>query len=108
MLVQHRVNDAVRANERTGMRLRGALSSCGAPDFKHHEWLVRRRTFIRSRQKPVGIAELLDKTADALRMFVIGEKLQAIGKLKVRLVARADGMRHPNPPIDAYLHHIDR
>src|SRR5574341_1981767 len=104
MLVQHRVNDGVRAHECPGMRLRRALSGFRAPHFEHHEWLACGGAFIRRRKKLVGITELLHKTADELRVWIVSEKVQAIGKLQVCLVARADGMRQTNLPIYAYLH----
>ena len=90
------------------MRLRRALAGFRAPNFEQHEWLAYRGAFVRGRQKLVGITELLHKTADDLGVFIVGEKFQAIGELKVRLVARADRVRHANMPIHAHLHHIDR
>src|SRR5262245_39020650 len=108
MLVQHRVNDGVRAHERPGMRLRRALSGFGTPHFEHHEWLACGGALIRRCQKPVGMAELLNKTADDPRVWIVGEKVQAIGNFQVSLVARTDGVRQTNLPIDAYLHHVER
>ena len=107
MFLQHRVNDGVRTNECPGVRLRGALSSFGASDFEHHDGFARCRAYIRRRQELIGIAKLLHKTADDLRVFVVGKKFQAIGQLQVRLIARTDRMRHTNTPIHAYLHHIN-
>jgi hypothetical protein len=56
------------------VRLRRALSGFGASDFDHHDGFARCRTCICCRQKLVGIAELLHKTADDLRVFVVGKE----------------------------------
>jgi hypothetical protein len=56
------------------VRLRGALSGFGAPNFDHHDGFARCRACIRRSQELVGMAELLHKTANDLRVFVIGKK----------------------------------
>ena len=88
VLATHRLERRVRAGQRASVRPRRGHAPRALPDLEHHEPLAQHEQAVARRTESLAVANGLHQRHERIRVRVLGQVGQRLGRGQVGLVAR--------------------